>query len=105
MRTIQEMAELVARRFNPEKIILFGSYARGQAGENSDVDLMVVMDSDAPWFRRSVPIRLALLEKFNEPVDVIVRRPSTYARNRDTPDTVTHEAAQHGLVLYEKRVG
>jgi uncharacterized protein len=40
---IQELADNIARQFTPERIILFGSYARGDAGPDSDVDLLVVM--------------------------------------------------------------
>ena len=42
-KTIDRMARLIVRRFDPDRIILFGSHARGQAGPDSDVDLLVIM--------------------------------------------------------------
>ena len=62
METIREMGKLIGERFHPDKVILFGSYARGEAGIDSDVDLMVVMESGAIWYKRSTPICLALFE-------------------------------------------
>jgi len=105
METIREMGRLIGQRFDPQKVILFGSYARGEGGVHSDVDLMVVMDSDAPWFKKSTPIRLALAQRWIEPIDVIVRTPMAYERNKDVPYTLEHEATKDGVVLYEKRVG
>ena len=45
--TIQAIAQLIVERFNPEQVILFGSHARGEVGEHSDVDLLVVLRDDA----------------------------------------------------------
>jgi len=103
METIREMGKMIGDRFNPEKVILFGSYARGEGSINSDVDLLVVMRSDAPRFERSTPIRVALSERWVEPIDVIVRSPDLYERNKAIPYTVDFEATQGGLVLYEKK--
>ena len=104
METIREMGKLIGERFHPEKVILFGSYARGEGGINSDVDLMIVMESSAPRFERSVPIRSALSEHWIEPIDVIVRSPEVLDRNKDIPGTLEYEAIRDGVVLYEKRI-
>ena len=53
---IREMAGKIASRFNPQRVVLFGSYARGEATENSDVDLLVVVEKPAPRGKRSAPI-------------------------------------------------
>ena len=45
--TIQAIAQLIVERFDPEQIILFGSHARGEVGAHSDVDLLVVLRTDA----------------------------------------------------------
>jgi predicted nucleotidyltransferase len=103
MSAIREMGELIGKRFNPEKVILFGSYARGEGGVHSDVDLMVVMESDAPRFERSTPIRLALSERWIEPIEVIVRSPAVFARRKDKPYSLEHEAARDGVMLYERK--
>ena len=105
METIREMGKLIGQRFHPEKVILFGGYARGEAGINSDVDLMVVMESDAVWYKKSTPIQLALSERWIEPIDIIVRSPEVFAQRQSQPYTLEYEAAKDGVVLYEKRIG
>ena len=55
--TIQAVAQLIAERFDPEQIILFGSHARGNAGSHSDIDLLVVLKSLDDWPKRGNPIR------------------------------------------------
>ena len=54
---IRNFASEIARRYSPEKIILFGSHARGDANEDSDVDMLVIMD----FSERRGPIRLRKL--------------------------------------------
>ena len=103
MEMIRRMGKLIGERFHPEKVILFGSYARGEANVNSDVDIMVVMESDAPWFKRSGPIRSALSEHWIEPMDIIVRAPEVFQQRIKQPYTLEHEAIKNGVVLYEKK--
>ena len=55
--TIQAVAQLIAQKFDPEQIILFGSHARGNAGSHSDIDLLVVLKSLDDWPKRDNPIR------------------------------------------------
>jgi len=68
---IQNFVADVARKFLPEKIILFGSYARGNAGEESDVDLLVVMPEDVSGARVAADIIMRL--KPTLPVELVVR--------------------------------
>src|SRR6516162_10835767 len=72
MRVIRRYARAIAERFDPDKIILFGSYAYGTPHEDSDVDLLVVMPT---WNQHSqaVKIRMAFTVPF--PMDLIVRTP------------------------------
>ncbi len=103
METIREMGKLIGQQFHPEKVILFGSYARGEATIHSDVDLMIVMDSDLPRFERSVAIREALAHRWTEPVDLIVRSPQVFEENKDVQYTLEFEATRDGVVLYEEK--
>ena len=98
---IQEMARIIAERFRPRKIILFGSHARGQGGANSDVDLLIVMDTDAPPHRRALPIRRALWD-FACPKDILVRTPAEFERARRQFWNVVCPADREGKVLYER---
>src|SRR5438132_14271332 len=72
MRVIRRYARAIAERFQPDKIILFGSYAYGTPHEDSDVDLLVIMPT---WNQHSqaVQIRCALAAPF--PMDLLVRTP------------------------------
>ena len=102
--TIQAIAQLVVERFDPEQVILFGSQARGEVGEHSDVDLLVVLRADAGQPQRGNPIRRAIAERFILPVDVIIRSPEVLAEQRNDPYSLIHKALEEGEVLYERRV-
>ncbi len=101
--TIRAMAQLIVERFDPEQIILFGSHARGEGSEHSDVDLLVVLRSDAVKPQRGNPIRRAIAERFVLPVDVVIRSPEVIARQRNDRHSVIHRMLEEGKVLYERR--
>src|SRR5438477_3465207 len=75
-RLIRRFAREVAERFQPEKIILFGSYAYGQPHADSDVDILVIMPT-ANELDQAVKICLAV--EYNFPVDLLVRTPKNLA--------------------------
>ena len=95
------MAERIVDRFRPERIILFGSHARGNAGPDSDVDLLVVLRDAAPKRAKAVAI-YELLAGSGLPKDVIVVSPEEVERYRDVPGTLIRSALREGRVLYER---
>jgi uncharacterized protein len=99
---LKTIIEKVTENFNPEKIILFGSYAYGKPTKDSDIDLMVVMDTDMNPYERALPIRKAL-KYIGMPKDVIVRTPQEFERFKDIVGTIIYTAAHKGRVIYEKR--
>ena len=101
--TIQAITQLIVERFNPEQIILFDSHARGEVGEHSDVDLLVVLRNDAGRSQRGNPVRRAIAERFVLPVDVITRSPEALAAQRNDPYSFIHKVLKEGEVLYERR--
>jgi len=101
-QTIDEMAIKIAERFRPERIILFGSYARGEATENSDVDLLVVLDAPGPRGKRSAPILRMLTQEYEAPVDIIVRTQRGLSEWENVPGSLAHKALTEGITLYEK---
>jgi uncharacterized protein len=100
LETIQELSQRIAREFQPDRIILFGSYAYGTPRPDSDVDLLVVLPFDGKGFRKS----LEILNRMNPPfdVDLIARRPDDVTRRYAEGDPMIREALDHGKVLYER---
>ena len=98
---IDDMVRRIAERFRPEKIILFGSYARGQATEDSDIDLLVVMPVEHSTRQKANEIDLALADR-TVPLDVIVVTPEQFERERDVIGTVLYKAVREGKILYKQ---
>jgi predicted nucleotidyltransferase len=99
MRVIRRFARAVAERFDPDKIILFGSYAYGTPDEDSDVDLLVVMPARNER-AQATRIRLAVQRCF--PMDLIVRTPENLRWRLEEGDSFLREIVSRGKVLYEK---
>ncbi|OHB40874.1 MAG: hypothetical protein A2069_04325 [Planctomycetes bacterium GWB2_41_19] len=99
---LKEAVDRIIKRFNPEKIILFGSYAYGKPTMDSDIDLMIVMDTDEKPHKRAVLIRKALKD-IGIPKDIIVKTPQEFERFKDIVGTVIYPVAHKGKLLYEKR--
>jgi predicted nucleotidyltransferase len=98
--SITRLGERIASEFEPEKIILFGSYARGTASEDSDVDLLVILPFEGRGFRKSLEILNRIDPRF--PIDLIARRPEDTQRRYELGDPLIREALDHGKVLYER---
>jgi predicted nucleotidyltransferase len=97
--TIETMVRRLVERFDPDQIILFGSHARGTAGPDSDVDLLVVMPVSGSKRARQVEMRLALHD-IPLPKDIIVVTPEEVVRRRDIVGTIIRPALREGRVLY-----
>jgi predicted nucleotidyltransferase len=85
--------------FDPDRIILFGSHARGSADSNSDVDLLVVMRFSGSKLEKQIEIRLAL-SSIKIPKDIVVTTPEDFRRRKEIPGTSEQAAAREGKVLY-----
>jgi uncharacterized protein len=96
---IRRLAQEIAERFQPERIILFGSYAYGQPHRDSDVDLLVVMPASNE-INQAIRIRLAVRALF--PMDLIVRTPQRLRQRLALGDWFLHEIVSQGKVLHEK---
>jgi predicted nucleotidyltransferase len=99
---IIEIVSRIARRLDPEKIILFGSYATGAAREDSDLDLLVVADTDLPRRERFPAVR-GLLADYPAAFDVFWKTPAEYRRLRGVVNHVVYFAEKYGKVVYERR--
>lgn len=97
---IDDLARQIAEKFRPQKIILFGSYAYGQPRPESDVDLLVVMETN---LKESKQARLIdqNLERDLFGLDIIVRTPENLEKRIAWGDNFLKEIISSGLVLYE----
>ena len=105
MKVIRRFARQVAQRFQPDKIILFGSHAYGTPHADSDVDILVIMPC-RNQHDQAFKIRMAVSAPF--PMDLIVRKPSEIKWRLDEGELFHSEILRNGKVLYEKghaRVG
>jgi len=100
-QTIDTIVREIARNFSPLQIILFGSYASGQATPDSDLDLLVIMDGDLPRHKRATPIRL-LFRPTPCAMDILVYTPQEIAEWNGTPNHVITEALRSGRVVYAR---
>lgn len=96
---IQDFGLRVGREFRPEKVILFGSFAAERATDDSDVDLLVIMDFDGKPWRQATQIRQALRPDF--PLDLIVRTPAQIQDRLALGDCFIQEITEKGTILYE----
>lgn len=99
---LKKVVEKITINFNPEKIILFGSYAYGHPTIDSDIDLLIVMNTDIKPHKRAVPVR-KILKGIGIPKDIIVKTPEEFERFKDIIGTIIYPAVHKGKVLYEKR--
>jgi len=97
---LQEIVGRIARAIRPRKIILFGSRAREAARLDSDIDLLVIADSDRPRCERSAPL-YGLLSDILIPMDILVYTPAEVEDWRQVRQAFVTTAIREGKVLYE----
>jgi uncharacterized protein len=98
---LDNLIRQIAERFSPEKIILFGSRARGDAGPDSDIDLLVLFSDVADPNKRAAEL-YASLSDFPSPMDIVVSTSSRFERYRNVVNTVYWPASREGRILYER---
>jgi predicted nucleotidyltransferase len=105
--TITAVAKKIAHSFNPEKIILFGSYAWGKPEIDSDLDLFIVMESKDRPIKRAVSVKRVLKDLY-VPMDILVRTPDELQHRIDIGDPFIKKILRDGQVIYARnraRVG
>jgi predicted nucleotidyltransferase len=99
---IRDIVRRIVDTVQPEKVILFGSQARGDARPNSDFDLLVIKQSDEPRYRRSIPLYVALADLPVE-VEVMVYTPEEVDEWSQVPQAFVTTAVREGTAIYERR--
>lgn len=99
LRQIRWLARAIAQRYHPQRIILFGSHAYGRPTQDSDVDLLIVLDSRKRNLRQALEISRAIPHPF--PMDLLVVKPREVRRRLKGGDLVLREIVTRGRVVYE----
>jgi predicted nucleotidyltransferase len=99
---ISDIVRRIVETAQPDKIILFGSQARGDARPDSDIDLLVIQESTEPGYRRDAALYLALAG-LNAPVDVMTYTPEEVSDWSEVPLAFITTAVREGKVVYEKK--
>lgn len=100
--TTDEIVQRIVDAIHPQRIILFGSRARGDARPDSDLDLLVIADSSEPRYRRAAPLYGALSDILI-PMDILVYTPQEVEEWSGVRQAFVTTAVREGKVLYEKR--
>ncbi|MBK7782541.1 MAG: nucleotidyltransferase domain-containing protein [Ardenticatenia bacterium] len=100
LQRIRALADRVAEEFQPERIILFGSFVNGEPDADSDVDLLVVMETPMREVDQAIAIGQRWSHDFG--LDLIVRTPTNLNRRLALGDWFLREIVDHGQVLYER---
>lgn len=98
---LSEVVQNILRAGRPQKIILFGSRARGQGHSESDYDLLVIENSTEPRHRRAAPYRRAL-KNVGGAKDILVWTPAEIAEWQNVPNAFITTALREGRVIYER---
>jgi uncharacterized protein len=99
---IEQVVHRIAERFSPERIILFGSHARGDAREDSDIDLLVLFTEVDDPRARAAQLYAALIGCSELPKDIVVSTTARFERYRNVANTVYWPASREGRVVYDR---
>ena len=100
-KAVNQVVEQIVKNFKPQKIILFGSYARGNPHPESDLDLLVIIDTPLKEGKLSLEIRRNLGVMFG--LDLIVYKPQHLKDRVEMGDWFLRDILKEGKVLYESR--
>lgn len=98
---LDELTHRIVSRFQPQRIILFGSYAGGKPGPNSDLDILVVMEVQGSTRQKANEIDLLMADRII-PMDFIVLTPEQYEQQRNIIGTMVRQVDREGKVIYER---
>src|SRR5277367_5243231 len=97
-----ELLNRVVEYFHPRRVVLFGSRARGDNGPDSDIDLLVILDDDAPADRLTLRAGWESRRGYDHPADVIPVRAAVFRRRAKIAGTLAYEVEIDGIAVYER---
>jgi uncharacterized protein len=99
---INIVTKRIVEFYQPEKVILFGSYALGNANDNSDLDLLLIKDTDEAPINRAAGVRKSLRDILL-PMDILVYTPSEISKDKERKFTFIHDVLKSGKILYASK--
>lgn len=99
---IKHIVDTIAQNVQPEKIILFGSHARDDASENSDIDLLIVKESALPRYKRSRSVR-KYIRGAKIPIDLIDYTPDEIEKYKNIKSAFITQVMNQGQILYDRK--
>jgi predicted nucleotidyltransferase len=97
-----ELLNRVVAYFHPRRIVLFGARARDEYGPDSDIDLLVILDDDAPADKLTLRAGWESRRGYDHPVDIIPVSDAVYRRRAKIAGTLAYEAEIDGIAVYER---
>lgn len=99
---LQEITRKIVDKFEPERVILFGSRASDSFHTDSDVDLLVIMETSGSPVQRAVEVKRVCRPRF-VPMDVLVKTPDEVTNRLQQGSFFLRQILEHGRVLYERQ--
>jgi predicted nucleotidyltransferase len=97
---LDETKRRIVPKFHPQRIIVFGSYAGGQPGPDSDLDLLIIMEVEGSTRLKANEIDLLMADR-TIPMYFIVLTPEQYERQKNIPGSIIRHAERQGKVIHE----
>ena len=102
-KPLEKILKIIVKYYKPEKVVLFGSYAYGHPNKNSDLDLLVVKDSNLPRYKRAREIRKYLWGITDIPKDIIVYTQKEIDDLAEIKEAFITDILKNGIILYESK--
>jgi uncharacterized protein len=99
-KILDEVKRRIVPKFHPQSIILFGSYAEGRPGPDSDLDLLIVREVEGSTRQKANEIDMLLADR-SVPMDFIVLTPEQYERQKQIAGSIARQVEREGRVIYE----
>ncbi|MGA2765261.1 MAG: nucleotidyltransferase domain-containing protein [Spirochaetia bacterium] len=99
---LRDTVQTIVRRYKPLRIVLFGSYARGDYNAASDLDLLLLVPEAADWFERGLEFK-RLINEERLPVEAHIYTAHEYARMKAADNPLILQIEAEGKVLYEQQ--
>ena len=100
---INEVIAKIVTRFNPDKIIIFGSCASGVQNNDSDLDILIVQNSDLPMHQRGFDIRMSLRGTLI-PMDILIYTKTEFEQEKNKNFSFLNSAMKNSKIMYERAV-